>query len=519
VEPVGGVVYLVGAGPGDPALLTRRGAELLGRAEVVVYDGLVNPVLLDLAPADARRIYAGKKHAPTGTPAMTQAEISARIVAEAAAGHVVVRLKGGDPFVFGRGAEEVAALEAAGLRYEVVPGVTAATAVAAYAGIPLTARDAASTVAFATGHEAAGKPQSDVDWAALARAGTIVLFMALKTARDCASHLMAAGRAADTPAAAIYWGTTASQRTVVSTLGGLADAIATAGLRPPVLLVVGDVVSRRDPKGSWYETRPLFGVRVLVTRSVDRASDFAHELAELGAEPVVCPVTRIVPRADPAAVAAAMAALPSYDWIVFASANAIDRFFAELMASGSGDARSLARARIACVGPVTAAALGDRLRADLVPARGDAVGVAEAVIAAGGDGIAGARILIPRAAGGRDEAVDLLDAAGATVDTLELYASEPARPDDHTVAGGLEMLAAGKIGAVACFAPSQARALVALAGQGGADVLRACRAVAAIGNATRRTLEEHGVPVHVVPSEPTSRALAQRLAAYLSKES
>ncbi|HUH02626.1 MAG TPA: uroporphyrinogen-III C-methyltransferase, partial [Kofleriaceae bacterium] len=364
-----GVVYLVGAGPGDPALITRRGAELLGRAEVVIYDGLVNTALLDLAPPEARRIYAGKKRAPDHQP-MTQDHICRAIVAEGLAGHVVVRLKGGDPFVFGRGAEEIAALDQAGLAYEVVPGVTAATAVAAYAGIPLTARGVSSTVAFATGHEQAGKPSSDVDWIALARAGTVVLFMALKTARECAARLIGAGKDPNTPAAAIHWGTTAAQHTVVAPLSGLADAIEAAAMRPPALLVIGEVVGLRHPEGSWFETRPMFGVRVLITRDVERAGDFAHVLADHGAEPIVCPCTRIARAVDEAALARVLASVGDYDWIVFTSANAVERFFAELLASGA-DVRRLASARIACVGPVTAAALGDRLRADLIPARGD----------------------------------------------------------------------------------------------------------------------------------------------------
>lgn len=517
VSPVtSGVVYLVGAGPGDPALLTRRGAELLERAEVVIYDGLVNHALLDLAPAGAVRVYAGKKRA-VGFPPMSQAQICQRLVAEAAAGRRVVRLKGGDPFVFGRGAEEVAALEAAGLRYEVVPGVTAATAVAAYAGIPLTARGVASTVAFATGHEAAGKPSSEVDWQGLARAGTVVLFMALKTARDCARHLIDAGRDPDTPAAAIYWGTTASQRTVRATLATLADAIEAAGLRPPVLLVVGGVAAARAP-ASWYESRPLFGVRVLCTRSLSRAADFAHELAELGAEPIVCPVTRIAVDVDDRAWAQFAARPGRYDYVVFTSANAVACFFDELLARGAGDARVLGAARIACVGPVTAAALGPWLRADLIPGRGDATGVAQAIVGDAGGDLTGRRVLVPRAARGRDEAIDTLRAAGAEVDLLPMYRTEPTPAGDHAVAYGLECLRAGKVRVAALFAPSQVRALFDHLGPDAAGVLSSCEVVAAIGNATRRALESRGVAVHVVPSVPTAAVMAREIAAHLDKD-
>ncbi|HUS67945.1 MAG TPA: uroporphyrinogen-III C-methyltransferase, partial [Kofleriaceae bacterium] len=352
-----GVVYLVGAGPGDPGLITRRGADLLARADVVVYDGLASPVLLRLAPPGCERVYAGKKRADGGEP-MAQDAIERVLIDRARAGKRVVRLKGGDPFVFGRGAEEAGALSAAGVRFEVVPGVSAATAVAAYAGIPLTARGVASTVAFATGH-GADDASPAVDWPAVARADTIVLFMALATAGDCCARLVAAGRDAATPAAAIHWGTTASQRVVVSTLGALPDAIAAAGLRPPSLLVIGPVVALRASLG-WFEGRPLAGARVLVTRAADQAERFAHAIAELGGDPLIAPLLRVVPTGD-----LERAEPPSaYAWVVFTSANAVDATFAELDRRGL-DARALAGVRLACVGGATDAALARRgLRAD-----------------------------------------------------------------------------------------------------------------------------------------------------------
>jgi len=507
-----GVVYLVGAGPGDPALLTRRGAELLARADVVVYDGLVNAVLLDLAPPECERIYGGKKHAPSGTP-LTQQQISDLLVELAQAGKRVVRLKGGDPFVFGRGAEECEALAAAGVRFEVVPGVSAATAVTAYAGIPLTARHVASTVVFATGHEAAGKPDSAVDWQALARAGTVVLFMAWRTAADCAQQLIAAGKPADTPAAAIYWGTTAAQRTVTAPLSELADAIAAAKLKPPVLLVVGPAVALRDQL-RWYETRPLFGVRALITRGVDRAGPFAHVLADLGAEPVALPVTRL-DDAGPEAAAAVTAAIDhigDYNWIVLTSVNTVDRFFAALHGAEL-DARALGNARLACVGPATAAALADHgLRADIVPKRGDAVVVAEAVIAASGGDISAARVLVPRAVRGRDEAINGLRAAGAEVDVVHIYATVVSPADDPALAYGLDRLRKRDIGVICFFAPSQVGALFELVGDDAAELINACSIVADIGNTTKRALQKRGVTVHVVPSTPRIEVLASEIA-------
>jgi len=511
VKPVG-VVYLVGAGPGDPSLITRRGAELLQRADVIVYDGLVNAVLLDLAPAHCERIYGGKKHAPAGT-ALSQDQINGLLVEKAQAGHVVVRLKGGDPFVFGRGSEECEVLHAAGIRFEVVPGVSAATAVSAYAGIPLTARGLSSTAVFATGHESAGKPTSDVDWQALARAGTVVLFMALRTSRDCVKRLMAAGKPGDTPAAAIYWGTTAAQKTVVSTLAELPDAIEAATLKPPVLLVVGPVVSARDGL-NWYEQRPLFGVRALITRGVERARAFAHQLADLGAEPVALPVTQLRDSDGEAkaGVAAAIADIRDYSWVVLTSVNTVRRFMAELDAAQL-DARALGNARLACVGPATAAALADcGLRADVVPQRGDAKGVADAVVQASGDAIAGARILVPRAVHGRDEAIDALRAAGATVDVVHIYQTVVTPADDASLRYGLARLRKREIGVIAFFAPSQVRALFELAGDDAAALIRACTVVAAIGNTTKAALEKRGVSVDVVPSSPRVEVLAAEIA-------
>lgn len=508
-----GIVSLVGAGPGDPGLLTRRGAELIGRAEVLVHDGLVHPALLDLAPPGCEIVYAGKKHAPAGQ-ALSQDQINALLVDHAGAGKRVVRLKGGDPFVFGRGAEECRVLHEAGIRFEVVPGVTAATAVPAYAGIPLTAREHTSTVAFATGHEAPGKELSAVDWQSLARAGTVVLFMAVRTAASCADQLIAAGRDPATPAAAIHWGTTSRQRTVSAPLGELAAAMDAAGVKPPALLVIGDVVSLR-PWLDWHERRPLFGARVLVPRPADQAGGFAQALADHGAEPVIMPVTRIAPPGDGERAAIDRAVASSYDWTIFTSANAVARFFEELGARGR-DARALAGSQLACVGPATARALAARgLVADLVPDRGDATGLAEALQARAGEALRGARVLVPRAAEGRDEAVDALGAAGAAVELITVYRTEIVPADDPGVQHGVEALRSGAIDVMAFFAPSQVRALVDIAAAHGLDacaIARRSRLIAAIGNTTREALVSRGVEVHVVPARPDASLLADAIA-------
>lgn len=507
-----GIVYLVGAGPGDPGLLTRRGAELLARAEVLVYDGLVHPDLLELVPPACERIYAGKKHARTGAP-LTQEQINTLLVEHGSAGKRVVRLKGGDPFVFGRGAEECRALHEAGIDFEVVPGVTSATAVPAYAGIPLTDREHTSTVAFATGHEADGKDLSAVDWRGLARAGTVVLFMAVRTAAACAEHLIAAGRDPETPAAAIHWGTTPRQRTVVAPLHALAHAMDEADLKPPALLVIGDVVTLR-PSLAWFERRPLLGAHVLVPRPVAQAAGFARDLAELGATPVIMPVTHIAPPTAAERAELDRALQSSYDWTLFASANAVERFFAELRARGR-DARALAGCKLACVGPATARALADQgLLADLVPARNDATGMAAAVLAAA-TGKRALRVLVPRAADGRDEAVTALRQAGTTVDVLTVYRTETTPADDPALAHGLAHLRDGVIDVMAFFAPSQVQALFEIAAATGVDagdVARRCRVIAAIGDTTRVALEHRGVPVHVVPERPEASLLASAIA-------
>jgi uroporphyrinogen III methyltransferase/synthase len=509
-----GIVYLVGAGPGDPGLLTRRGAELLARAEVLVYDGLVHAALLELVPPACERIYAGKKHARTGAP-LTQEQITALLVEHGSAGKRVVRLKGGDPFVFGRGAEECRALHEAGIRFEVVPGVTSATAVPAYAGIPLTDREHTSTVAFATGHEADGKELSAVDWRGLASAGTVVLFMAVRTAAACAEHLIAAGRDPETPAAAIHWGTTPRQRTVVAPLHALARAMDEADLKPPALLVIGEVVTLR-PALAWFERRPLLGAHVLVPRAVAQAAGFARDLAEHGATPVIMPVTRIAPPADAERAELDRALQSSYDWTIFASANAVERFFAELRGRGR-DARALAGCKLACVGPATAQALAAQgLLADLVPARSDATGLATAVLATAGATAARAtRVLVPRAAEGRDEAVTALRQAGATVDVITVYRTETMPAGDPALAHGLACLRDGAIDVMAFFAPSQVQALFEIAAASGidaGDAARRCRVIAAIGDTTRVALERRGVMVHVVPQRPDASLLASAIA-------
>ena len=509
-----GVVYLVGAGPGDPGLITVRGMELLSLAQVCVYDGLVNVALLRYAHKTCELIYGGKKHSRSGAP-LTQPQISELLVDRARAGKVVVRLKGGDPFLFGRGGEECVALRQAGIPFEVVPGVSAATAVAAYAGIPLTMRNVSSTVAFATGHEAFGKPSTDIQWKSLAGIGTIVLFMAVKTAEECANHLMDAGRSHDTPAAAIYWGTTSGQKTLVTTLGQLGARMRQEQLKPPSLVIVGEVVGLRRHL-SWYESRPMFGKRILITRSELQSRQLAKMLSTLGAEPFVCPMTQIVSPQGQALTRlhSTIACLDAYDWLVFASANAVRSFFSTVR-SCRLDMRALAGVKIAVVGPATAAAVEQLgLIPDLLPKeRRDAEALGKALCRELGAEIASTNILFPRAAHGRDNAIQMLRQAGAKVDAVTVYVTEFASVSSPTIAKGLQFLRRGVVDGVLVFAPSQVRALCSLLGDQAANILSSCGVVGAVGTTTAAALQEAGVRVDFIPSQPTTYDMCQELVA------
>jgi uroporphyrinogen III methyltransferase/synthase len=399
-------VYLVGAGPGDPGLLTVRGAEVLARADVVIYDRLSVASLLELAPPDAERISVGK--APGGE-GVSQDDINALLIERGRAGGTVVRLKGGDPFVFARGGEEAAALLGAGVPFEVVPGVTSAVAVPAYAGVPLTQRGLATSFTVVTGHEDPWAA-TETDWDAVARVGgTIVILMGVATRAEIARRLVAAGLDGATPAVAVQWGTRPEQITVRTTLAGLGDAAVAA----PATIVIGAVAGLDL---AWFEHRPLFGRRVVVTRPAGQASGLSRRLRSVGAEVLEVPSIEITEAADGgAAMLAASASAARYDWVVFTSANAVGRFLSLLP-----DARDLGPAKVAAVGSATAEELANwRVVADLVPQEF----VAEALLAAFPDGPG--RILLPQAAGARDVLSSGLRDKGWDVDVVEAYRTEP----------------------------------------------------------------------------------------------
>jgi uroporphyrinogen III methyltransferase/synthase len=424
---VSGRVYLVGAGPGDPGLMSVRSLELVAVANAIFYDRLIPPGALAGARKDAELVYVGKQ---PGVPSVPQEEIGQRLVEAGREGKTVVRLKGGDPFVFGRGGEEGEALREAGVEFEVVPGITAGVAATAYAGIPVTHRDDASAVAFVTGHEDPEKPESALDWEALARfPGTLVFYMGVKRLADNAAALIEAGRDREEPAAAIERGTMAGQRTVAATLGTLAETVEQEKVKAPALIVVGQVAKRREQLG-WLERRPLHGRRVVVTRARAQASGLARTLRELGADVVELPAIRIEPRTGSQEVRDATARIGDYSLVCLTSPNGV-RFLFEAMQEAGRDARALAGATVAAIGPGTARALAEHgVVADVVPERF----VAEALVEAlAGVEVEGKRVLVARAAEARDVLPDALRERGAEVEVVALYETVRETPEEEEI--------------------------------------------------------------------------------------
>lgn len=473
-------VYLVGAGPGDPGLLTVRGAELLATADVVVHDRLSAPGLLDLAPPDAERIDVGKT--PRG-PSVPQERINELLVARGRAGRSVVRLKGGDPFVFARGAEEAAALAAAGVPYEVVPGITSAIAAPAYAGIPVTMRYSSTSVTIVTGHEDPTKDRADVDWEAIARVGgTIVVLMGVANLARISERLVAAGLAPETPAAAVRWGTRPDQTTVRATLATLH----LRELAPPSTIVIGDVASQDL---DWFTARPLFGRTVAVTRTSGQAGELSGRLRSLGADVVEVPTIRIEEPADGgASLRDAVARVQEFDWVVLTSPNGARRFCAELR-----DGRDLAGVRLAAIGPGTEAVLAQHhLRADLCPPRFVAESLLESFPEPPGADAGRGAVLIARAEVARDVLPDGLRARGWRVEVVDAYRTRPAEIDD---AARARLSAAD---AVTFTSASTVTNLVAAVGVEAVPPM-----VAAIGPVTAEAARRAGLSVAVEAAEHT----------------
>jgi uroporphyrinogen III methyltransferase / synthase len=484
-----GIVFLVGAGPGDPGLITVRGAKLLEAADVVVYDFLANPKLLSYCPR-AEVIYAGKRAA---AHSMSQEQINALLIERARMGKRVVRLKGGDPFVFGRGGEECQALAEAGIRFEIVPGITAAVAAPAYAGIPVTHRDLNSSFTLITGHEKEEEETSgDIPWEAVAKLPCVAFYMGVKSLEGICRRLIENGMAPDMPAATIQWGTMPSQRTVVSTLSQLAKEVAEAKLAAPAITIVGKVVELRSAL-SWVERRPLFGKRVVVTRTRHQASELSRRLEELGAEVIEAPTIELQEPGDWKEVDEALGSAGGFDWICFTSANGVSAARKRLLEIGR-DVRALGGANVAAIGPATARAVQSELclKVELCPKAFVAEALADELIER--NDVKGKRFLLLRADIARPLLRQrLLDAGAAEVRDVALYETRPAK---QLPAGLTQSLESGDIDWITVTSSSTARNFVELLGADFRKKIGKTR-LASIGPITTQTLREAGLEAAV----------------------
>ena len=504
-----GMVYLVGAGPGDPGLITLRGVECLHRAEVVVYDYLANEQLLNHAPPAAERIYAGKIG---GRHNQDQEEINALLVEKGLSGKVVVRLKGGDPFVFGRGGEECEALRLANVPFEIVPGVTAAVGAAAYAGIPLTHRDYTASVTLVTGQEGKDKDDSSLDWKRLSLgSGTLVFYMGITTLQRNMARLIENGRSPQTPVALVRWGTTPAQQVLTGTLADIADRAAQVCFKPPAVTIVGEVVNLRE-KLRWYDGRTLFGRKILITRAADQAGEFSTLLTERGATAIECPTIRLIDPDHWEPLDSAVRNVGSYNWLVLTSANAVRCFFQRLHVFGL-DARALGSCRVCAVGPKTAELIRSYgINPDLIPADYKAEGIVAAFEKLP---MVGMRVLLPRADGARDLVPRKLEQMGALVDSPIAYRN--ILPDRLPA----EALFALEKRVVDCITFTSSSTVQNLANMLGTDrmldMLKGV-AVASIGPITSKTCRAVGLKVDIEPAEYTLSALTDAIDAFFSHD-
>jgi uroporphyrinogen III methyltransferase/synthase len=502
-----GFVYLVGAGPGDPGLITVNGRECIGRADVILYDYLAHKGLLEYAPAGAELIYAGKVG---GAHNREQWQINEMLVNKALAGNVVVRLKGGDPFVFGRGGEECEALVSAGIPFEIVPGITSGIAAPAYAGIPLTHRNFTTSVAFVTGHESHGKEASEIDWERLSLgSGTLVFYMGMKNLSHITENLLAHGRSPETPVALIRWGTRPEQEVLTGTLAEIAGKARKAAFKPPAITVIGEVVSLRE-KLRWFDNRPLSGKGILVTRASDQAGVFSRLLSGRGARVLECPAISIVPPENYADLDQAIGALGRFDWLIFTSFHAVQHFFLRLNASGL-DSRGLASCKVCSVGPKTASALSTfGIRADLVPSDYKAEGVVEAFRTLE---TKGKRALFPRSDRARDVIPVGLGEQGMEVEAPIAYRNITPENMPQDV---IEALEEKQIHCVAFTSSSTIENLASMVGENRLLHLLEGVAVAAIGPITSGACRDLGLKVDIEPAEYTIESLTEEIVRYFA---
>lgn len=503
-----GMVYLVGAGPGDYELISVKAMEYIKAADTIVYDRLADDRLLGYARADAEMVYVGKA---SSRHTMRQEDINQLLVDKAKEGKIVVRLKGGDPFVFGRGGEEALLLEENGLPFAIVPGITSAISVPAYAGIPVTHRAVATSFAVITGHEDPTKGSSNMRWDKLSTGvDTLVFLMGIENLPHITQELIANGRGADTPAAVIRWGTKAEQRTLVTTVGRAAEDVKKHGLKPPAIFIVGEVVRLRE-KLAWFDKRPLFGKKILVTRARSQASLLTKKLEALGAKCIEAPAIEIAEPESYDLLDAAIERIKTYQWLIFTSVNGVAYFFARLLAKGY-DTRALGNARVAAIGASTAGKLHEYgVYADVVPAEFVAEGIVEAMA---GQIRRGDKILLPRAAKARPVLPESLRKMGAEVDVVPAYRTVAGLANGEEVAA---MLKNGEVNLVTFTSSSTVKNLLTLLGGDGLSLLRAAPS-ACIGPVTGKTCVDLGFTPQIMAEEYTISGLTDAILKYFSEK-
>ena len=497
-------VFLIGAGPGDPGLITIKGMEALKKADVIIYDHLVNETILTHRKKDARLIYAGKEG---GNHSLTQEQINTCLITEAEKGLNVARLKGGDPFIFGRGGEEVEILAQRGIYFEVIPGVSSAIAAPAYAGIPLTHRSHASSVAFITGHEDPTKDKSHINWKSLVKIETLVFLMGVKNLSHITTRLIAAGKPPSTPAALVHRGTTPSQKTLTGSLDTLGKLAEEQGFTPPAVLVVGHVVSLR-PALYWFEKKPLLGKGIVITRPEAQAEEFQTLLQNEGAQPYLFPTIQIIPPETFQYLDQKIKNMGKYDWLIFTSANAV-RFFFQRMKEIPCDIRNLKGIKICAIGPTTAHCIETYgLSVDLIPEKFSSEGI---IAAFGKEDIKGQNILIPRAGKTRDILPRELTASGANVDCVTAY---------RTVSSGrkkeelINWINEGRIHVITFTSPSTVEHFIAMM-EGNHHLLREIK-IACIGPVTAEASRKAGLEVDILQERYIVPAMVQSISEYFA---
>jgi uroporphyrinogen III methyltransferase/synthase len=500
-----GKVYLVGAGPGDPGLITVKGLECIKKADVLIYDYLASPILLKHAQKHTEILYVGKKG---GDHTLSQDEINSLIAKKAQKGSTVTRLKGGDPFIFGRGGEEAEILARNKIPFEIVPGVTSAIAAPAYAGIPLTHRKFTSTLAFVTGHEDPLKEESSIDWTALAKGiGTIVFLMGVKNLPYITNRLVSHGMDHDTPVALIRWGTTPRQTTVTGTLDTISERAKNAGFKPPAIIVVGHVVKLRE-RMKWFENRPLMGRSIVVTRAREQASELVQHLSDLGAECLECPTIKVAPPDDFKPLDTAIENLSTYDWLVFTSVNGVSFFFNRLYAKNK-DVRALCKMFTAVIGPATAKRLLDfGLQSDIVPETYRAESIIKAFT---GKDLNGKKILLPRAKEARPILPLELTRMGAVVDEVTAYCTRAVQDNADLV---LTRLREKTIDLITFTSSSTVKNFHTLLPSRDLKSLMQDVTVACIGPITADTARNSGFDIHIISESFTIPGLCEAIRQY-----